>query len=46
VTVEQVRAETGWPLHVAADLVFTAPPSTIELETLRGMRTVGEKETS
>jgi glutaconate CoA-transferase subunit B len=41
VTVEQVRAETGWPLQVAADLVITAPPSTIELETLRSMRTVG-----
>jgi glutaconate CoA-transferase subunit B len=46
VTVEQVRAETGWPLQVAADLVITAPPSTTELETLRSMRTVGEKETS
>jgi glutaconate CoA-transferase subunit B len=43
VTVEQVRAETGWPLQVAADLVITAPPSTTELETLRAMRTVGEK---
>jgi glutaconate CoA-transferase subunit B len=46
VTVEQARAETGWPLQVAADLVFTAPPSTTELETLRSMRTVGEKENS
>ncbi|TWF77555.1 glutaconate CoA-transferase subunit B [Pseudonocardia hierapolitana] len=46
VTVEQVRAETGWPLQVAADLVITAPPSTTELETLRSMRTVGEKGTS
>jgi glutaconate CoA-transferase subunit B len=44
VTVEQARAETGWPLQVAADLVFTAPPSTTELETLRAMRTVGSKE--
>jgi glutaconate CoA-transferase subunit B len=41
VTVEQVRAETGWPLQVAADLVATAPPGTTELETLRAMRTVG-----
>jgi glutaconate CoA-transferase, subunit B len=41
VTVERVRAETGWPLQVAADLVTTAPPSTTELETLRAMRTVG-----
>ncbi|HLU58662.1 MAG TPA: CoA-transferase subunit beta [Pseudonocardia sp.] len=46
VTVERVRAETGWPLQVAADLVFTAPPSTTELETLRSLRTVGEKEAS
>jgi glutaconate CoA-transferase subunit B len=30
-------------LQVAADLVFTAPPSTTELETLRAMRTVGSK---
>jgi glutaconate CoA-transferase subunit B len=41
VTVEQVRAETGWPLQVAADLMITASPSTAELETLRSMRTVG-----
>jgi len=41
VTTEQVRAETGWPLQVAADLMITAPPSTEELETLRAMRTVG-----
>ncbi len=42
VTVEQVRAETGWPLQVATDLMITAPPTTAELETLRAMRTVGE----
>lgn len=41
VTVEQVRAETGWPLAVAADLMITAPPSERELETLRGLKTVG-----
>jgi glutaconate CoA-transferase, subunit B len=41
VTVEQVRAETGWPLQVSADLMLTAPPSDEELTTLRGMRTVG-----
>jgi glutaconate CoA-transferase, subunit B len=41
VTVEQARAETGWDLQVAADLMFTAPPSTVELETLRSLRTVG-----
>jgi glutaconate CoA-transferase, subunit B len=41
VTVERARAETGWPLQVATDLVITAAPSTTELETLRAMRTVG-----
>jgi glutaconate CoA-transferase, subunit B len=44
VTVERVRAETGWPLQVAADLMITAPPSTTELETLRSLRTVGSGE--
>jgi glutaconate CoA-transferase, subunit B len=41
VTVEQVRAETGWDLQVAAELRATSPPSARELEVLRGMRTVG-----
>ncbi len=41
VTVEQVRAETGWGLEVSADLMITAPPSDVELETLRGMRSIG-----
>ena len=43
VTVEQVRAETGWPLEVATDLKITAAPRAEELETLRGMRTVGSE---
>jgi glutaconate CoA-transferase, subunit B len=43
VTVEQVRAETGWPLQVSTDLKITAAPRTEELETLRGMRTVGSE---
>jgi glutaconate CoA-transferase subunit B len=43
VTVERVRAETGWSLDVAADLATTAEPSDLELETLRAMRTVGER---
>ncbi len=42
VSVEQVRAETGWDLSVADDLAVTAPPSELELTTLRGMRTVGD----
>jgi glutaconate CoA-transferase, subunit B len=41
ITAEQARAETGWPLQVAADLMFTAPPTAEELTTLRAMRTVG-----
>lgn len=43
VSVEQVRAETGWDLAVADDLLVTAPPSVQELATLRAMRTVGER---
>ncbi|OZM82460.1 CoA-transferase subunit beta [Pseudonocardia sp. MH-G8] len=41
ITAEQVRAETGWPVQVAPDLMFTAPPTAEELGTLRAMRTVG-----
>jgi glutaconate CoA-transferase subunit B len=41
VTVEEVRAETGWALEVVADLVETTPPTERELSTLRALRTVG-----
>jgi len=41
VSVEQARAETGWCLQASADLVVTPAPTTQELTTLRGMRTVG-----
>jgi len=41
VSIEEVRAETGWELVVTADLKITTPPSVEELTTLRGMRTVG-----
>ena len=41
VTVEQARAETGWTLQIATDLGVTPAPTTEELATLRGMRTVG-----
>jgi glutaconate CoA-transferase subunit B len=41
VSAEQVRAETGWDLRVAAELSATPPPRARELEVLRGMRTVG-----
>lgn len=35
VTVEQVRAATGWPLKVAAEIAITEPPSALELRLLR-----------
>ena len=35
VTVEQVRAETGWPLRVAPELSVTEPPTAEELRVLR-----------
>lgn len=41
ITIERVRAETGWEIEVSPDLKITAPPSDTELATLRGMRTVG-----
>ena len=43
VSLEQVRAETGWELQVAPDLAATAPPTPEELTTLRGLRTVGSR---
>jgi glutaconate CoA-transferase subunit B len=42
VSVEQVRAETGWPLALAAELAQTQAPTARELEVLRSLRTVGE----
>ncbi len=41
ITIEQVRAETGWDLEISPDLMTTTPPTEQELTTLRGMRTVG-----
>jgi glutaconate CoA-transferase, subunit B len=41
VTVEQVRAETGWVLEIADELVETTPPTERELTTLRSLKTVG-----
>jgi glutaconate CoA-transferase subunit B len=41
ISVEQVRAETGWELQVSVDMKITAPPSDAELSTLRAMTTVG-----
>jgi glutaconate CoA-transferase subunit B len=43
VTLEQVRAETGWPLALRAEPpVRTPAPTRRELEVLRSLRTVGE----
>jgi glutaconate CoA-transferase subunit B len=42
ITVEQVRAETGWDLQVGGnELVRTPAPTEQELEVLRSLRTVG-----
>ncbi|WP_373864180.1 CoA-transferase subunit beta [Nocardia vulneris] len=38
VSVEQVRAATGWELKVAADLQVTAPPSAAELAALHALQ--------
>jgi glutaconate CoA-transferase, subunit B len=40
VSVEQVRAETGWELQVSVDLRITTPPTDAELAMLRSMTTV------
>jgi glutaconate CoA-transferase subunit B len=43
ITVEQVRAETGWPLSLSPEpLVVTPAPTSHELAVLRSLRTVGE----
>ena len=44
VTAEQVVAATGWPLRVAAGIVTSTPPNERELEALRSLRTVEERE--
>ena len=41
VTVEQVRAETGWTLEVSDELGRTIPPTERELDVLRSLKTVG-----
>jgi glutaconate CoA-transferase subunit B len=41
VTVEQVRAETGWSQEISDELGETTPPTERELTTLRAMKTVG-----
>jgi glutaconate CoA-transferase subunit B len=36
-TVDEARAATGWPLKVAATVETIAPPTKVELETLRAL---------
>ena len=38
VSVDDVRAATGWDLRVAGEVVVTPAPTPAELEALRGMR--------
>ena len=38
VTVEQVVAQTRWPLRVSPDLEVTEPPTRYELEVLRDLK--------
>lgn len=38
VTIEQVRAQTRWPLRVSPDLEETAPPTVYELAALRDLK--------
>jgi glutaconate CoA-transferase subunit B len=38
VTLEQVRAATGWELKTAPELENTAPPTVAELAALRALR--------
>ena len=36
-TVDEARNAIGWPLAVAASITSIAPPSTLELDTLRAL---------
>ena len=36
-TVDAARAATGWPLKVSATIGTIAPPTDVELETLRAL---------
>jgi acyl CoA:acetate/3-ketoacid CoA transferase beta subunit len=38
VGVDDVRARTGWELHVSGDLAVTDPPSDDELAILRDLK--------
>jgi glutaconate CoA-transferase subunit B len=36
-TVEEARAAVGWPLRVGAQVETLAPPTSLEIETLRAL---------
>jgi glutaconate CoA-transferase subunit B len=38
VSVERVRAETGWELQLADDLIVSEPPTPEELAILRDLK--------
>jgi glutaconate CoA-transferase, subunit B len=44
VTVERAREATGWELAVAAQVATTAPPTALELETLRALEAAGKED--
>jgi glutaconate CoA-transferase subunit B len=44
VTVERAREATGWELAVAAEVATTAPPTALELETLRALEAAGRED--
>jgi glutaconate CoA-transferase, subunit B len=44
VTVERAREATGWELAVAAEVATTAPPTALELETLRALEAAGKED--
>jgi glutaconate CoA-transferase, subunit B len=46
VTVDEVRAATGWVLAVADQLAVTAPPTSNELHQLRRLEATKRKETT
>jgi glutaconate CoA-transferase subunit B len=43
-TVEEATAATGWRLRVAADVVSSSPPTDVELEALRSLKTTVEED--
>ncbi|WP_328418494.1 CoA-transferase subunit beta [Micromonospora sp. NBC_00389] len=45
VTVEQVRAATGWELRIAGTLTTTPPPTAAELAALRALQAAGRRTT-